>query len=182
MRTTTKEFTPIVIGYKEDEAKRYAINLNVKKNALEDFYNYVGKFISTEDRKTFDANLYDVFIQRFSDRYSKDFPHISLNKMFGLMDVNIEKINSLIQTISSIDLDVDAPAPDFNIYTENQEQNKLHKYLQTIIDNIEILQKDGATIYPAPLINAFNGALHFDFKENQLKPSINFVKGIALRF
>ena len=98
------------------------------------------------------------------------------------MDVNTDKINSLIQTISSIDIDIDAAAPDFRILTENDEQNKLFHYLQTIINNIEILQKDGATIYPAPLINAFNGALHFDFKENRLKPSVNFVKGIALRF
>ena len=179
---TKKQFTAVVIGHRTEDEKRYTINLEAKKSALDDFYSYVGKFISTEDRNVFRANLYDTFVQRFYDKYSKDYPHITINKMFALLDVNVEKINSLISTINSIDIDIDAAAPDFRILTENDEQNKLFHYLQTIINNIEILQKDGATIYPAPLINAFNGALHFDFKENRLKPSVNFVKGIALRF
>ena len=177
---TTKEFTAVVIGHRTEEAKRYKINLDAKIKALEEFYNYVGKFISTEDRKTFDANLYDVFIQRFSNRYSNDFPHISLNKMFGLMDVNTDKINSLIQTISSIDIDAAAAAPDWNIYTESEEQNKLYKYLQNIIENIDHL-KETRNIFPAPLISGFNGMFQFDFTTNKIVPSIPFIKGERLR-
>lgn len=172
----TKQFIPIVIGYRTDEAKRYTIDLEVKKKALEDFYSYVGKFISTEDRNTFTSNLYETFIQRFSDRYSKDFPHISLHKIFDLMDVNTNKINSLIQTINSIDLDIEATEPDFNIYTENEEENKLHTYLQNIIENIDYL-KEKRNVYPAPLISAFNGMLQFDFLTNTIIPSVAFIKG-----
>jgi hypothetical protein len=178
----TKEFTPIIIGYKSEDEKTYKTNLEAKISALQTFYDYVGKFISTEDRKTFRANLYDTFVQRFYDNYSKDYPHITINKLFALLDVNIEKINSLIATINSIQIDEAATEPDFNIYTENEEQNKLYGYLKTIIENIENLQKGGFTIYPAPLVNAFNGSLHFDFKENRLKPSIHFVKGKPIRF
>ena len=178
----TKEFTPIIIGYKSDEEKSYKNNLEAKKNALEELFSYIGKFITTEDRKTFRANLYDTFVQRFYDKYANNYPHITINKLFALLDVNIDKINSLIATINSIQIDEDAPEPDFNIYTESDEQNKLYGYLKTIIENIENLQKSGFTIYPAPLINAFNSALHFDFKENRLKPSIHFVKGKPLRF
>lgn len=177
-----KEFKPIVIGYRNEDEKNYKTRLEAKTSALEEFYSYVGKFISTEDRTTFTTNLYETFIQRFSDRYSKDFPHLSLNKIFGLMDINTDKINSLIQRINSIDIDITAASPDFNIYTENEEQNKLFGYLQTIINSIEILQKSGKHIYAAPLVQAFNGALNFDFKENKLKPSIHFVKGIIRRF
>lgn len=171
----TKQFTPIVIGHRTEEEKQYRINLDTKKKALEDFYSYVGKFISTEDRNTFTSNLYETFIQRFSDRYAKDFPHISLNKIFDLMDVNTNKINSLIQTINSIDLDIEAPAPDFNIYTENEEENKLHTYLQNIIENIDHL-KEKRNVYPAPLISAFNGMLAFDFLTNTIIPSVSFIK------
>ena len=178
----SKEFTPIVIGYKHEEEKRYKINLDAKIKALEEFYSYVGKFISTEERNVFRANLYDTFVQRFYDKYSKDYKHITINKMFALLDVNIEKINSLISTINSIEIDETEDVPDFNIYTSNEEENKLYKYLKNIIENIEILQKSGHHIYPAPLVNAFNGALQFDFKENRIIPSVNFVKGIALRF
>ena len=179
---TSNKYTPIIIGYKAEEEKTYKANLEAKISALESFYAYIGNYISTENKKMFTDNLYDTFIQRFSDRYSQDFPHISLNKIFSLMDVDIQRINSLISIISSIDIDVEAPLPDFNIYTESEEQNKLFQYLQTIIDNIENLKKNGHHIYPAPLVSAFNGALHFDFKENKLIPSVNFVKGIALRF
>jgi hypothetical protein len=178
----TKQFTPIIIGYKSEDEKTYKANLEAKISALQTFYDYVGKFISTEDRKTFRANLYDTFVQRFYDKYANHYPHITINKMFCLLDVDIQRINSLISIISSIDIDVEAPLPDFNIYTENEEQNKLYGYLKTIIENIENLQKSGFTIYPAPLINAFNGSLHYDFKENRLKPSIHFVKGKPLRF
>jgi len=179
---TSNKFTPIIIGYKSEDEKTYKNNLEAKISALQTFYDYVGKFISTEDRETFRANLYDTFVQRFYDKYKNDYPHITINKLFALLDVNIEKINSLIATINSIQIDEDAPAPDFNIYTENGEQNKLYGYLKTIIDNIENLQNNGHHIYPAPLVNAFNGALHFDFKENRLKPSIHFVKGKPIRF
>jgi hypothetical protein len=178
----TKEFTPIIIGYKSEDEKTYKTNLEAKISALEDFFSYVGKFISTEDRKTFRANLYDTFVQRFYDKYAKHYPHITINKMFGLLDVDIQRINSLISIISSIDIDENAAAPDFNIYTENIEQNKLYGYLKTIIENIENLQNNGHHIYPAPLINAFNTALHYDFKDNRLKPSIHFVKGQTIRF
>jgi hypothetical protein len=179
---TSNKFTPIIIGYKAEEEKIYKNNLEAKISALEDFFSYVGKFISTEDRKTFRANLYDTFVQRFYDKYEKDYPHITINKLFALLDVNIEKINSLIAIINSIDIDENEEPQDFNIYSENEEQNKLYGYLKTIIDNIENLQNNGHHIYPAPLINAFNGSLHFDFKQNKLIPSVNFVKGIALRF
>lgn len=172
----TKQFTPIVIGHKTEEEKQYRINLEAKKKALEGFYDYVGQFISTEDRKTFTSNLYETFIQRFSDRYAKDFPHISINKIFDLMDVNTNKINSLIQTINSIDLDIDTPEPDFNIYTENEEENKLHTYLKNIIENIDNL-KEKRNVYPAPLISAFNGMLQFDFQTNTIIPSVGFIKG-----
>ena len=178
----TKEFTPIIIGYRAEEQKRYRESVEAKLSALQTFYDYVGNFISTEDRETFRADLYGTFIQRFSDRYSKDFPHISLNKIFGLMDVNMDKINSLIDTINSNDIDEEAPEPNFNIYTESEEQNKLFQYVQTIIENIENIKGQGHTIYPAPLVSAFNGALQFDFKENKLIPSIHFVKGISLRY
>jgi len=177
-----KQFTPIIIGYKSDEEKAYKTNLEAKKNALQTFYDYTGKFISTEDRKTFRANLYDTFVKRFYDKYAKDYPHITINKLFALLDVNIEKINSLIAIINSIQIDEDAPEPNFNIYTESDEQNKLYGYLKTIIDNIENLQKGAHHVYPAPLINAFNTALHYDFKENRLKPSVHFVKGQIIRF
>jgi hypothetical protein len=179
---TSNKFTPIIIGYKAEEEKKYKTNLEAKISSLQTFYDYVGKFISTEDRKTFRANLYDTFVQRFYDKYAKDYPHITINKMFGLLDVDIQRINSLITTINSIDIDENEEPQDFNIYTENEEQNKLYGYLKTIIDNIENLQKGGFTIYPAPLVNAFNGSLHFDFKDNRLKPSIHFVKGQKIRF
>jgi hypothetical protein len=179
---TSNKFTPIIIGYKSEDEKTYQTNLEAKKNALEELFSYIGKFITTEDRKTFRANLYDTFVQRFYDKYANNYPHITINKMFGLLDVDIQRINSLISKISSIDIDENAAAPDFNIYTENEEQNKLYGYLKTIIENIENLQKSGFTIYPAPLINAFNSALHYDFKDNRLKPSIHFVKGKPLRF
>lgn len=178
----TKEFTPIVIGFKTEEQKRYRESVEAKLSALQTFYDYVGKYISTEDRETFRANLYGTFVERFYDKYSKDYPHISISKMFALLDVNTDKINSLIATINANDIDETAPDPDFNIYTESEEQNKLYSYLKTIIENIENIKGQGHTIYPAPLVSAFNGALNFDFKENRLIPSIHFVKGIKLRY
>jgi hypothetical protein len=178
----TEQFTPIVIGFKAEEQKQYIESVEAKKKALQTFYDYVGKFISTEDRETFRVNLYDTFVQRFYDKYAADYPHITINKLFALLDVNIDKINSLIATINSIDIDENEEPQDFNIYTENEEQNKLYGYLKTIIENIENLQKSGHHIYPAPLINAFNGSLHYDFKKNKLIPSVNFVKGKTIRF
>ena len=177
---TTKEFTAVVIGHRTEDEKRYKINLEAKKSALDDFYSYVGKFISTEDRNVFRANLYDTFVQRFYDKYSKDYRHITINKMFALLDVNIEKINLLISTINSIEIDETENAPDFNIYTESEEQNKLHKYLQNIIENIDHL-KETRNIFPAPLISGFNGMFQFDFTTNKIVPSIPFIKGERLR-
>ena len=176
----SKEFTPIVIGYKQEEAKRYKNNLEAKLSALQTFYEYVGQFISTEDRNVFRANLYDTFVQRFYDKYSKDYPHITINKIFALLDVNIEKINSLISTINTIEIEETENAPDFNIYTESEEQNKLHKYLQNIIENIDHL-KETRNIFPAPLISGFNGMFQFDFTTNKIVPSIPFIKGERLR-
>ena len=93
----------------------------------------------------------------------------------------MNKINSLITTINSIDIDVEAPAPDFNIYTENNVENKLFGCLQTIIDNIEELSKT-RNVYPAPLVSGFNGMLQFCFQTNKIVPYVGFIKGDRQRF
>jgi len=177
----TKSFTPQIIGYQTELEKEYTMNLQAKINALDEFYQYVGKYVSVEDKNAFKGKFYETFIQRFSDKYAKDFPHLSLNKMFELVELNIGKVNALIDTINSIDLDVDADAPDFNIYTENEEQSKLHEYLTSIIQNINELSKT-RNVYPAPLVQGMNGMLQFDFTTNKMIPSIPFIKGERQRF
>jgi len=176
-----KQFIPQIIGHRKGLEKEYTMNLQAKINALDEFYQYVGKYVSVEDKNAFNGKFYETFIERFSDKYAKDYPHISINKMFELVELNIGKVNALIETINAISIDVDSPAPDFNIYTENEEQNKLHEYLTSIIQNINELSKT-RNVYPAQLVHGMNGMVQYDFTTNKIVPSISFVKQERQRF
>jgi hypothetical protein len=72
--------------------------------------------------------------------------------------------------------------PDFNIYTQSEDQNRLYKYLTSVADAVAKAEQFGITTYPANICGGFNGWLGFDFNTNKIVPNISRVLGNERNF
>lgn len=190
MKTITK-FSPIKIDELTEQKNEFKRQLEAKKNAFNELILYVEQFIPIEHINDFldGENLDPVFfLKTFSDKfltkYINSFPPISINKMFELMNFDVEKLNVKITLINSIEIDVNfntgeaVNVPVWEIYTETPAQNKKYKALSTILNGVDELKEQGLTVYPAGICQAFSGAVLFDFRANKLKVNSNFILGL----
>jgi hypothetical protein len=181
----TKEFQRILIENAEHLQKDYISRFNAKIKTFEALCNYMKHFIPIEDKNEFTSEIYETFLNKFLKKNKDDFPKNSpINSMLNFMQVNTQKLQDLITEFQAIDFEenINFNAPeledkDFGIYTETDEQNFLFFRLQNIITEISKLEALNKTILKAPLVQAFQFMLHYDFYTQQLKPNSNFILG-----
>jgi hypothetical protein len=181
----TKEFQKILIDTSEHLQKDYLSRFNAKIKAFNALCSYMKHFISIEDKNEFKSEIYETFLNKFLKKNKDDFPKNSpINSMLNFMQVNTQKLQDLITEFNAIDFEenIDFNAPileekDFGIYTETEEQNFLFFRLQNIITEISKLEALNKTILKAPLVQAFQFMLQYDFFTQQLKPNSNFILG-----
>jgi hypothetical protein len=105
-----------------------------------------------------------------------------------LMEVDSAKIDFLSNEIASIKVEIDfnnglpEQEPDFDIYTQSEDQNKIYKYLTSVADSVAKAEQFGITTYPANICGGFNGWLGFDFNTNKIVPNISRVLGNERNF
>jgi len=181
----TKEFQKILLDTSEHLKKDYLSRFNAKIMRYEALYSYLSKFISIEDKNTLTSDIYSTFITLFLEKESANFPpNAPINSILTFFEVNTNKIQVLIDEFNAIDFEetIDYNAPilqekDFGIYTQNEAQNNLFFRLQNIITEISKLEALNKTILKAPLVQAFQQMLQYDFLTQQLKPNSNFILG-----
>ena len=122
-----KNFNRIAITIDKEAQTRFRSNLRLKQRLLRELYKYVNKFIKVEQEHELQGNFYNEFIERFLAKYQSEFPPISVKKMLEAMEVNTELLEKACNDINAIDIkldqDLNAEEPDFNIYTESEDQN-----------------------------------------------------------
>ena len=124
-----KNFQPIPIGKDDSAEKRFISQVRVKARHINELHELITPFVKVEDKSTLQGNFYAQFIELFLAKYQSEFPPISVHKMLEAMEVNVKRIDELTKDIEAISIDLnkdlEAELPDFNIYTETEEQNKL---------------------------------------------------------
>lgn len=176
---TKKEFTPIVIGYLTSEAKQWKNDVERKWRLHNEFFEYIQKFISVDDKEAFKGNLYATFTDTFANKFTNQFPpQLSVRKMFELLEVDTAKIDFLVREIEAIKIDINLETgqpinePNWNVYTQSNEQNKLFEYLIKTIDTIELGNEYGIKVYPANICQAFSGWVAYDWEKHTLVPNV----------
>ena len=76
-----------------------------------------------------------------------------------------------------MDKELNAVEPDFNIYTETEEQNKLYKALEKVCNDLKQLHTMGVRLTPQNLQMGTNQALIYDWSERQMKPNLRRILG-----
>ena len=182
MKTKKVEFKPIVISYLTSEAKQYKDDAQRKWRLYNEFFAYVQGFISVDDKEAFKGNLYATFTDTFANKFTNQFPpQLSVRKMFELLEVDTAKIDFLVREIEAIKIDINLESgepinePDWNVYTQSNEQNKLFEYLTKTIDTIELGNEFGIKVYPANICQAFSGWVAYDWEQNKLVPNLTRV-------
>tara|TARA_R110001606_G_scaffold399168_1_gene581248 strand:- start:2519 stop:3067 length:549 start_codon:yes stop_codon:yes gene_type:complete len=176
-----KEFNRIAIATDTDAATKFRSQLRMKQRFINDLYTLVTPFIKVEDKSALQGNFYTTFIELFLAKYQSEFPPISVNKMLEAMEVNTAKIDELTKQIASIGIELDselnAAEPDFNIYTETEEQNKLYKALEKVCIDLKRLHTMGVRLTPQNLQMGTNQALLYDWGSKSMKPNLRRVLG-----
>jgi hypothetical protein len=168
------KFQPIVVGYDFATEQIDTTLFNDKIKRFKALETEIDKFIKIEDKNLFKGNLYELFINLFYDKNKLNFPpDVPLNVMLKMMEVNLNKIQSLIAEFNAIELDLDLnnlekPTKDYSIYTENESQNKLAIYLNRILSGISEIKKMEKTVYPQNIVQGLNGLVVFNHESNAL--------------
>ena len=189
IKDTTK-FKPIVLGELTAEKRQFEMNVKGKMSACNDLLTYVKQFIQVENltdltngNEIIETNFLKEFERLFLDRYKNDFPPISVQKMYELMNVSEHALIVKITLINSyqIDTKIDTgeplKVPNWNVQTVNDEQNKKYNAISKLLTALTEIKETGLTIYPAPICTALQGSVVFDFTENKLKVNNAFILG-----
>ena len=186
----SKAFTPIVISRDVTAEKEFRTDVERKYRLSNEFFSYVDRFVKTEDRNVLKHELpYNYFIEQFTAKFEGNFPpQLSVRKQMELLEVDTAKIDFLSNEIASIKVEIDfntglpKDEPDFNLYTQSEDQNKMYKYLTSVADAVAKAEQFGITTYPANICGGFNGWLGFDFNTNKIVPNISRVLGNERNF
>jgi hypothetical protein len=186
----SKAFTPIVISRDVTAEKEFRTDVERKYRLSNEFFSYVDRFVKTEDRNVLKYELpYNYFIEQFTAKFEGNFPpQLSVRKQMELLEVDTAKIDFLSNEIASIKVEIDfntgvpKDEPDFNLYTQSEDQNKMYKYLTSVADAVAKAEQFGITTYPANICGGFNGWLGFDFSTNKIVPNISRVLGNERNF
>jgi len=189
IKDTTK-FKPIVLGELTAEKRQFEMNVKGKISACNDLLTYVKQFIQVENltdltngNEIIETNFLKEFERLFLERYKDDFPPISVQKMYELMNVSETALIVKITLINSYEIDTKIDTgeplnvPNWNVQTVNDEQNKKYNAISKLLSAITEIKDTGLTIYPAPICTALQGSVIFDFTENKLKVNNAFILG-----
>ncbi len=182
-----KEFKPIAIGTNDGAKREYERLLNAKRSDLRELSDYANRFIEVDDYTLLFKDFKNTFRKLFSEKFASQFPNlVSQQKQLELVDCDITKIDALSDRIESntIALDENLKATektDFNIYTKDENQNKLYKTLCRISDDYKELKDGGLNIFPMAIVNGTAQALRYDFQKAKLIPNIAIFTSTWLR-
>jgi hypothetical protein len=178
----TKKFTPIVIAKHEQKEKDFTIATDTKKKRFNELFDYMDTFIDTQDKDVFKGQIYNVFIQRFTDKHHATYPSLSISKILDLHECHQHKLEALINAFQSIDIEwnfaTNEPEsiPCFDIKTEYTEQNVRYEKVNELISALDHIRAD-RHIYFADVVRGLNGMVAYDFSKQSIVPSISFVLG-----
>jgi len=175
---SNKKFQPIAIGINESAKSEHERNLNAKRSDLRELSDYASRFVDVNDYSLLFTDFKKTFRDLFKDKFASQFPNlVSQAKQLEMVDCDITKIDALCEAIESnpITLNSDlkyTEKTDFNIYTKDEEQNKLFITLSRIGEDYSELKKNGLNVFPMAIVNGTNQALRYDFATQRLKPNI----------
>ncbi len=116
--------------------------------------------------------------------HSSQFPILCLrtgHKSTLRLDVDIKLLEKACNDINTIEIkldeDLNAEEPDFNIYTESEDQNKLYKALEKVCNDLKQLHEMGIRLTPQNIQQGTNQALIYDWSERQMKPNLRRILG-----
>ena len=176
-----KDFQPIAISLNEEARTKFHSNVRMKKRYMDELHEYVNKFVNIEDKVNLQGNFYDSFVQMFLDAYKDKFPPISIEKMFEQMDCDANKVKELCSKIEGIDIKLDAKMeakePDFNIYTQRENQNKLFVTLNRLCKDVNSLKEFGVRLSGNALIHGTQMMLVYNWSKQEMEPNTRRILG-----
>jgi hypothetical protein len=175
------KFKPMLIAIDKHKQRDYDSRKTAFITLLSDFFGEVDQFIQVKNKNEFKCNFYNKFKEQFAATYKGKFPEIiTLEKQLELASVNVNKLKFLSEKLSEysdiqIDLNTnEIEKVDFGLYTSNENENKLFKFLTSLVDTIHDAEQY-TNVNKVHIQSAFSNSIFYDHLEQRFKPNYFFI-------
>ena len=183
----SNKLTKIIIGRNQAEEIAYKTSIDAKISAFNELYDYLSIYVTIEDKQAFSEAPTQYFKNKFLERYQGNFPSIiNYEKLLELCNISLHRIESLEGRFTEIDIPnfnaetLTAPEVDFNLYAKDEASEVRYKKTKKIVDTLNEWRNEN-NVFPANIIQGLQGAIAFDFGNNQFAVNVNYVNDIPYR-
>jgi len=174
-----------IIGKNESAEREYLEYQTIKKQTYLNLLNYILKFVDVETINFDSETLLDDVKTQFLKVNRKSFPQIiNDNKIFDLVDFDLNKLDRLINDYQRIKINWDCNTGkfeeiDFNFYAETKEElqrlNESNELKAVFNKHLEIMPM--GIIPKQQIASAFKNIVYFNHITNKYDININYIKG-----
>jgi len=171
----------ILIGYNYEleahEQRQIALKDLAKKSLLQ-YVTNVCKLMPTDDFTEGDilSHFKTLFLAKWKDKLPEG---IEYDRMLYLASVDYNKLVMLVDEFNRVEV---SGQMDFGIYATTPQQMEQFKALAKVCEAVHSSQNHlPCKIFFGNLVQAFNGALRYDHRDNKLKPHAPFILNLNSR-
>jgi len=173
-----------VIGINEREEKKYYEDQRIKKESYLNLLEYIAKFIDIETIDFESETLFNDVKTQFLKVNRQSFPQlVKDNKIFELVDFDLNKLERLINDYQSIKINWNCHTGkfeeiDFNIYAQTKEEiqrlNETKELSEVLNKHLNILPFG---ILPKQQLSSyFKNIVLFDYQTNRFEINVKYIK------
>ena len=161
MKTT--KFKPLKLAFNDFEHKRYLDNLKDKQTAFTDLLGFCYRYLKEIEQEKLYKEPYQYFADRIVESAKPQFEGISFDKIAFIKDIDVSEFKEIVLRFSGINIELNPMTlepicePDFNIYSLNEDENRLYYSLQQMVKGMNLYR----SIAPAQLQQMLRG-VHFN--------------------
>lgn len=122
------------IGYDNIQSIKYKVQTKRKRHLLNSAIDFCSQFIVVDDVATFQKDFRKYAMDKIEKRTG--LKNISIEKFAELTDLPYKELKRHQIDYESINVDLDAPEPDFTIYATDDAEIKLFKELTELCDQL----------------------------------------------
>ena len=174
-----------IIGKNESAEREYLENQTIKKQTYLNLLNYILKFVDVETINFDSENLLNDVKTQFLKVNRQSFPPIVKdNKIFDLVDFDLNKLDKLINDYQRIKINWDSNTGkfeeiDFNVYAETKEEiqrlNESKELREVFNKHLQVMPM--GIIPKQQIAAAFKNIVYFNHITNKYDININYIKG-----
>lgn len=169
------------VGFNEEALKKYETDLQTKKKAFSEAFDYVNKYVTGISPKDFYNGFKSSFLAEWNNNKQTEFPSgVQVEKALELVGFSMNKLEALETQFKRIEIDFnpitgESETPDFGIYLTEKEEIERYNSAMKIAEAVNSF-KDYGQINFGNVCMGLGSKLRFDWATQSLQPNLGWVR------